>query len=225
MDSLNMSGIKSVLNKTPTLRRLLIPGPSVALCSMGGVGSTALARHIGSIADKTIREHAYSPSVYHNENQIKLGYVFGNPYNSVLSVFRRGYQDMHCKAMNANSGDKPVSLKGVELIDYLNAGVDQFGLDRQLSNWLNPGLAKHPTILIKYEELADNIDEVLDFFDCEKPFDVKTRTSSWKSQPAPIVNGLESLYGDFYQKVQDMPAITILNAKEEVLQSVKSNHE
>lgn len=221
MDALNLSGIKSVLNRVPSLRRLVIRGPSVALCSMGGVGSTALARHIGSIADKTIREHAYSPSVYDNESQLKLGYVFGNPYNSVLSVFRRGYQAMHAKAMNANSETKFTDLAGISLESYLANGIDEFNLERQLQNWLNPVLTKHPIILIKYESLGDNIKEVLDFFDCSKPFDVKTRKSSWKTESPTIVTGLEKMYGEFYQQVEAMPAITVIqpqsrNHKKEV---------
>ncbi|MFT4939431.1 MAG: hypothetical protein ACI88A_002473 [Paraglaciecola sp.] len=212
MDSLKMKGqgAISLLNKVPTLRRMFIKGPIVALCSMGGVGSTALGRHIGSIADKTIREHAHSPIVYENEKQIRLGYVFGNPYNSVLSVFRRGYQNMNSQAMNVNSGVEIADLKGVEIDEYLQRGVDEFRLDRQFTNWLDPKLTKHPTILIKYEELADNIEQVLDFFGCDKPFEVRTRKSSWDTQPANIVSGLVNMYGDFNQRVEKMPAITIL---------------
>ena len=212
MDSLKMKGqgALSLLNKVPTLRRILIRGPIVALCSMGGVGSTALGRHIGSISDKTIREHAHSPIVYDSEKQIRLGYVFGNPYNSVLSVFRRGYQNMNTQAMNVGSGAEIADLKGVEIEEYLQRGVDEFRLDRQLTNWCDPKLTKHPTILIKYEELADNIEQVLDFFGCDKPFEVRTRKSSWDTQPANIVSGLVDMYGDFNKRVEEMPAITVL---------------
>lgn len=210
MDALKLGGVKSLINRVPAIRRIVVRGPVVALCSMGGVGSTALARHIGSISDKTVREHAFSPRVYDNEKQIKLGYVFGNPYNSVLSVFRRGFQVMHNKAMNANSGSKIANLKDMSLEEYLERGIDEFNLNRQLTNWLNPELVKHPTILIKYETLGDNIEEILAFFDCPKPFSVKTRQSSWLDQPSDIVNGLENMYGDFYKRVLEMPDITVL---------------
>lgn len=205
-----MNGAKSFINRFPTIRRAVYRGPEVALCSMGGVGSTALARHIGSIADKTVREHAFSPAVYDDENQVRLGYMFGNPYNSVLSIFRRGYQEMHANAMNVNSGTKPSNLKNVGLEAYLEKGVDEFRTMRQLENWTNPALVKHPTILIKYEDLAGNVDKVLEFFGCDKPFEFKARNSAWESQPAHIKDGLEKVYGELFRKIEAMPAITIL---------------
>ncbi|MBR9792364.1 MAG: hypothetical protein GYB58_11530 [Gammaproteobacteria bacterium] len=224
MESLKLDGVVSLLNRVPALRRMIFRGPSVALCSMGGVGSTALARHIGSIADKTVREHAYSPAVYNDETQIKLGYVFGNPYNSVLSVFRRGYQSMHAKAMNANSDTPAADLKNMSIEAYLERGVDEFRLERQLDNWLNPELTRHPIILIKYEELASSIDEVLAFFDCDKPFEVRTRKSSWRDQPAAIVAGLEKMYGGFNERVNAMPAITVVEPHPVVNKEVAVSH-
>ena len=210
MDTMKLKGVVSMMNRVPALRKLFQRGQAVALCSMGGVGSTALARHIGSIADKTVKEHAYSPEVYNSESDVKLGYVFGNPYNSVLSVFRRGYQGMHAKAMNAGSDTPAAKLQDVSLEEYLSRGVDAFHLDRQLNNWMNPELTQHPIILIKYEELANHIDEVLKFFGCTKPFEVKTRNSAWESQPTEIVDGLKAIYGDFAARVDAMPAISII---------------
>lgn len=224
MESLKLDGMVSLLNRFPTLRRMIFRGPSVALCSMGGVGSTALARHIGSIADKTVREHAYSPSVYNDESQIKLGYVFGNPYNSVLSVFRRGYQSMHANAMNANSDTSAADISNMSIESYLERGIDEFRLERQLDNWLNPALTKHPIILIKYEDLASSIGDVLAFFDCDKPFEVRTRKSSWLDQSPTIVAGLEKMYGDFNERVNAMPAITVVAPDPVVNKEVVVSH-
>lgn len=224
MESLKLDGVVSLLNRYPTLRRMIFRGPSVALCSMGGVGSTALARHIGSIADKTVREHAYSPSVYDDEPQIKLGYVFGNPYNSVLSVFRRGYQSMHANAMNANSPTQAADLKNMSIEAYLERGIDEFHLQRQLDNWLDPSLTKHPVILIKYEDLSDSIDDVLKFFDCNKPFSVRTRQSSWLEQPEHIVKGLENMYGSFFEQVNKMPPLTLVEPSSSVNPNAVVSH-
>jgi hypothetical protein len=182
-----------------------------AMTSMGGVGSTALARHIGSIADKTVREHAYSPCVYHNIKNLRLGYMFGNPYNAVLSIFRRNYQQMHVKAMHAGTDTQPADLRGVTLEEYLERGVDEFFIERQFDNWVNQAHPEHPTILIKYEELQDNIGDVLAFFGVKDSFNVKKRNSSWLDQPAHIRKGLERVYGGLYEKIEAMPGIKILN--------------
>jgi len=181
-----------------------------AMASMGGVGSTALARHIGSISDKTDREHAYSPAVYDALSNLRLGYMVGNPYNSVLSIFRRGYQHMHVTAMHANSGTTPARLRGVSLEEFLERGVDEFFIERQFDNWLNNANLKHPTIIIRYEFLGDHIDEILDFFVCRKAFALKPRKSSWLEQPEHIRKGLERIYGRLNAKIEALPGVKIM---------------
>ena len=181
-----------------------------AMASMGGVGSTALARHIGSISDKTDKEHAYSPAVYDNYSRLRLGYMAGNPYNALLSIFRRGYQHMHAAAMHANSGTTPADLRGVSLEGYLDRGVDEFFIERQFDNWVHNPKPKHPTIVIRYESLSENIEAVLDFFACRHAFAVETRKSSWLQQPPHIRRGLERMYGNLNEKIERLPGMRIL---------------
>lgn len=193
------------------LKRWMDPRPfRTAICSMGGVGSTMLARHLLSLADKTHREHGWSPVVYEKEKNLRLGYMFGNPHNAVLSVFRRSFQDMHVRAMNATSPTDGLKLNGMSIEAYLERGIDDFHIERQFDNWTNPVNAKHPTILIKYETLGDNIGEVLKFFACDKPFEVLPRKSSWKSEPEHIQRGLENMYGALLTKIDAMPGLLIL---------------
>lgn len=206
--------IRRLINRTPF---------KCALASIGGVGSTALARHIGSVADKTDREHAYSPVVYDEECNVRLGYLYGNPYNAVISVFRRNYQDMHARAMNAGSATTPASLQGVSIEAYLERGVDEFKLERQFNNWVHTSNPRHPMILIKYEHLAGHIDEVLKFFGCRYAFQVRQRSSSWQEQPAHIREGLIRMYGGLCAKIDDMPPIQILYPRNELSRIVTAD--
>jgi len=195
------------------VRRLMIGSEfQSAMVSMGGVGSTALARHIGSIADKTVKEHAYSPCMYDGTRNLRLGYMFGNPYNAVLSVFRRNFQQMHAKAMHADSPTLPPDLRGVTLEAYLEKGIDAFSIERQFDNWVSQPHSRHPTLLIKYESLANNIDDVLAFFGVKDAFGVKERQSSWRDQPPHIRTGLERMYGKLNEKIEAMPEIHILSS-------------
>ena len=195
------------------VRRLMIGSEfQSAMVSMGGVGSTALARHIGSIADKTVKEHAYSPCMYDGNRNLRLGYMFGNPYNAVLSVFRRNFQQMHAKAMHADSPTLPPDLRGVTLEAYLEKGIDAFSIERQFDNWVNQHHSRHPTLLIKYEGLANNIDDVLAFFGVKDAFGVKERQSSWLDQPPHIRTGLERMYGKLNEKIEAMPELQILSS-------------
>ena len=198
------------------VRRLMIGSEfQSAMVSMGGVGSTALARHIGSIADKTVKEHAYSPCMYDGNRNLRLGYMFGNPYNAVLSVFRRNFQQMHAKAMHADSPTLPPDLRGVTLEAYLEKGIDAFSIERQFDNWVSQPHSRHPTLLIKYESLANNIDDVLAFFGVKDAFGVKERQSSWLDQPPHIRTGLERMYGKLNEKIEAMPEIQILSSADQ----------
>jgi len=180
------------------------------LISLGGVGSTALGRHIWSTNDKTSYEHAFSPAIFTGHPKLRLGYMYGDPYNAVLSVFRRGYQDMHIKAMHRHTGIKPPSLSGVTIEQYLEAGKDQFGLEAQFDRWVGGEKAPAPLVLIKYEGLGEGIGEVLDFFGVRKPFGVRPRKSAWEAQPESVRRGLEAIYGRLREKVLAMPSVKII---------------
>jgi hypothetical protein len=182
------------------------------LISCGGVGSTALGRHLWSTNDKTPYEHAFSPELFKSKPRLRLGYMYGDPYNAVLSVFRRGYQQMHSRAMHTGTGQPTPDLTGVTLDQYLEAGVDQFGLEAQFDRWTRAVTPACDTILIKYEDLSENINQVLEFFSVQKPFQVRTRKTSWDSQPSHIQAGLHRIYGPLREKVLAMPGIKIREA-------------
>jgi hypothetical protein len=180
------------------------------LVSLGGVGSTALGRHMWSTNDKTSYEHAFSPAIFKGHPNLRLGYMYGDPYNAVLSVFRRGYQDMHITALHRHTGVTPPSLTGVSIDQYLEAGKDQFGLEAQFDRWAGGEKAPAPLILIKYEGLQEGIGDVLKFFGVSKPFDVRSRKSSWEKEPEHVRKGLEKIYGSLREKVLAMPSIKII---------------
>lgn len=185
-----------------------------AVASMGGVGSTALARHVGSLADKTPREHAYTPMLYAEDAPLKLAYVFGDPYNAVLSVFRRGYQDMHARAMNAHSETPPANLKGMTIAEYLERGIDEIRIERQVDNWVNAAACPHPILLIKYEALARNLGQVLEYFESSEPYEVLPRRTGWEEEPEPIRRGLEKLYGPLREKIMALPDLRLIEPRQ-----------
>lgn len=181
-----------------------------AMVSMGGVGSTALARHVGSLADKTPREHAYSPVLYAQDKPLKLGYIYGNPYNAVISVFRRNYQDMHTQAMNSQSPTPAGKLTNVSLEEYLERGLDEFHLERQLDNWANARECPHPILLIKYEDMAQNMNEILRYFEQDDLFEFRLRKSNWGLQSEPVRRALEQMYGSVKAKVDALPGLKLI---------------
>lgn len=180
------------------------------LTSIGGVGSTALGRHIGSLADKSIYEHAYSPSYFNKFDGIRLGYMFGDPYSAVISIFRRKFQSMHIQQVLRGTDYPLVDLHKWSLTDYLEEGKDLFHLEDQFDNWVKADGAKHSILLIKYESLNITLDEVLSYYKVTKPFELRERKSKLNSQPVEIVKGLEAIYGGLKEKVDQMPALKLI---------------
>ena len=98
----------------------------------------------------------------------------------------------------------------VSLEAHLERGEDVFGLEAQFDRWTGSVQVPVNTILIKYEDLPGNIDQVLDFFGVNKPFEVRGRKTSWQDQPEHIQEGLHRVYGRLREKVLAMPGLKIL---------------
>jgi hypothetical protein len=142
--------------------------------------------------------------------------MFGDPFNAVLSIWKRGYQFIHEESMSFGKHwfnspkefNNRIIKMGMPLQDYLRKGVDAFHLGEHIDNWVHfkpPANVK--ILLVKYESLRLHIEEVLSFLECDRPFEVKDRTSDWTKREKPIQRGLQIVYGAVKAKVDRLPSI------------------
>lgn len=111
----------------------LKPRHTVQLTSFGGAGTTMLYRFMTESGldvprdgDWGIWKHAPEPP---DSSEVRQGfravYLFGDPINAVLSVFNRKFQSFHVGRMH---GDLDNWNDSWNLTEYLEAGVDRFGM-------------------------------------------------------------------------------------------------
>jgi hypothetical protein len=191
------------------------------IVSFGGVGSTSLVAHLeDGNADRNWYhqqgKHCFRPDLLPEVQrglEVKACFIFGDPYHSVISVFRRGLQRRHERSMSrATPGYTPVLRRNTTLQEYLEGGVDRFFLEDHLDNWIGYRGNQVRILAVKYEALGDHIEEVLSFLDCLRPFVVRSRTSSIEDQPEAIRRGLEAIYGPLKVRIDSLPSMTRINA-------------
>lgn len=193
------------------------------IVSFGGVGSSSLVAHIES-GDKdriwyhSRDKHCLDPELLPEVKkglEVRACFIYGDPFHSVLSVFRRGLQQRHEKSMARSiPGYRPVLRKDTTVREYLEAGVDRFFLGRHLENWVDYPGSKVGILAVKYEALGEHIQEILAFLQCDRPFEVRSRKSRYENQPPEIQEGLERMYGELRERVEALPTLIRINADE-----------
>ena len=135
------------------LKSLVVPKEiDVIISSMGGVGTTFFIDHIkkykstNALNDSDGYKHLLFPPLSANKD-IKFIYLFGNPINSVISLFNRDMHHEHSKkkliyAINLKSINKEASLE-----QYAAEGVDKFLFSEQFNNWFTDSKF-YPTLFI-----------------------------------------------------------------------------
>ncbi len=188
--------------------------------SFGGVGSTSLVIHLENGDRDRIWYHQQSKHCLHPDLLPEVGkglrvracFLFGDPFHSVISVFRRGLQRRHEQAMTRSKPDyRPVLGHETTIEEYLSAGQDRFFLEQHLENWVGYGGDRVSILAVKYEALADHIDEILPFLGCTRPFQLRPRSSTLADQPEAVRLGLEAMYGELKARIDALPSLVRVN--------------
>jgi hypothetical protein len=192
----------------------------VKVCSMGGVASSNLATHVmGNTRDKDDFKHCISPCFItqkHPNEKCNLVFLIGNPYNAIVSVFRRGFQNIHEVAMsygkfwlhNKDDFKNKKIMPRETLHNYLkNNTIDAFHIKEHIYNWTNFDDGRTSIRIVKYENLSDHIAEILKFTGCNKPFAIRKRSSDYRNLPNETMSLLMDRYRDVQKIIADMPSI------------------
>ena len=204
-----------------TIRRQMTPFTAAnRIVSIGGVGSTSLVTHLEDgdkdrIWGHSRHLHCWEPELLPEVKkglEVKACFIFGDPFPSVQSVFRRGLQKRHERAMTRSiKGYRTKLRKDTTLLEYLQGDVDRFFLGRHMKNWVEYPGTKVKILAVRYEALGEHIHEILSFLECDRPFEVRPRTSRTENQSPEIQAGLETLYGEVRAYVQSLPSLIRIN--------------
>ena len=215
------------INTKKKLHSLIVPKEiDVLICSTGGVGTTFLMKHISNYKvtnksnDKDMFKHLVFPPLSYNQN-IKYVYIFGNPIESVISLFARNFQHWQSfKLLNFNNSVKSIG-NNTTLEEYSSERTDRFLFSEQFNKWLT--LSKfYPTLFLKYEKIWKNLEVLYDFLEIPleeiKSFpEQKIRSSEFSSLDKETQNGLKKIYGEFEQYINEFDDCLIVNNRKKNL--------
>ena len=185
------------------------------LVSTGGVGSCAVEEWARDKLTRTqdgVRWSAHTRSpVIASDKPVKVLYIFGNPYNQLLSFHRRGFLRspyLHCQHVSGDVGGISQELEW-SLDTYLANGRGYLNLKEHFLGWMTHSQRTYQIMFVKYENMPDHIQELSDWFGIDAPFNFTPRQSDILRQPAHIVNSLRKMFEDYMYIVASIPDITI----------------
>lgn len=192
---------------------------STYLQTMGGAGTYAIHDFLKKVKGKVITKgvegknnpHSRNPKYqeyWNHKYNGKVVYLYSNPYDTILSFYRRGFFNNinHYKNLECNNLNK-IKL-GLSLEEFLKNGEDYFQLEEHFKNWYNYKDRYYDIMFIKYEKLEKNIISFMSWFDISEKdalkFKVKKRNSDWRNENDNIKKGLKHIYGDFKQFLDEL---------------------
>ena len=195
---------------------------TVQITSFGGSGTTMMYKFLED-------NHVNVPSDGHDwlpwkhlpappdDNRVKDGfralYIFSNPMNAVMSVFRRGYQHWHVQNMNMTDEYSAWDNRW-NLHDYVEQGEDHFRMANQYYNWTH-AKRSYPILLLKFDVLWERLPEVAAFLGLPSEKlsyfpKRRERQSDWTTQPLHVRQGLERMYGELGKDIDAAPDLKII---------------
>ena len=192
------------------------------VASIGGVASTALLAHLEnhhrpSIKKHEQRKHTIDPSylIHNDETPYKFLFTIGNPYDIILSLWRRNFQMIHEVSMSFGKYwfESPHEftdwhIKPWSTLEDCLQGYDPYHMAEHINNWVNYKINGNAQIwIVKYENLSRYIKEIMEFFECDRPFSVRPRSCDWTKEQNHIKDGLVDTYGDIKRMVDRLPPL------------------
>ncbi|MCS4122739.1 sulfotransferase domain-containing protein [Salinibacter ruber] len=192
---------------------------TIQVTSFGGAGTTMLYKFLDQCCrDIPKNTHDWIPWKHQQvppaDEDVKQGfralYLFGNPMNTVLSIFRRGYQHWHFERMN-ESGEGQ-GLQNLE--EFLKHDDDPFQLADHFERWTT-AKRRYPIMLLRFETLWEQQEEVFAFLGVPSGLQDefpkrRERHSDWRKQPVEHRKRLKRIYGSLAKRIQSRPKTEII---------------
>jgi len=186
------------------------------LFTPGGCGTWALARFLKKMNHPpTKNTHALGNEIIDKlPSSSRILYVYSDPYNAILSFYKRGFLNppyTHCRHMGGDH-DAMISnghyLEAWSLEQFLRNGVDFFNLADHFRSWYTWYDLVPNVLYVKYEHLEIYMPEILHFLKISKnpaKFDFKCRESNWENESEYVRNGLEKMLGRHKKFIDSLP--------------------
>jgi hypothetical protein len=196
---------------------------TIQVTSFGGCGTSALYDHLSAAGVDVPKTPGHAPfrhmRIPPDPKTVPAGfrviYLYGDPRNSVLSLFRRGHGQLEDAYLNLRPEPPPEAARQrlASLEAFLGAQVDELQLEDHLERWLIRERSGYPVLFLRFESLPGTWPVVRDFVGLPPdypPLEVRTRRSDWQSLPQPLREQIDRLYGGLARRIDDLPPVQIL---------------
>lgn len=202
----------------------------VIVVSYGGSGTTFLIdflkRHTTINSPNSLEDgikHIISPQHPVLDGKIvnKAIYIYGDPIDATLSLFRRDFVKYMIPKINSRHHCDGASLisyrdsnvRNISYRDYLTNGEDELSFQEHWTNWNNEHV-DFPILFIKFDAIHDHVEDILKFLDLPlhlaKDFPPKkTRSSDLKKLPEDELVALQRIYGALQEDMARQPDLRI----------------
>jgi hypothetical protein len=203
------------------LRNLGVIEHTIQVTSFGGTGTTMLYRFLETWESDIPSNHPNWRPWKHlpappQDDEVKDGfravYVYGNPMNAVLSVFRREYQQWHVRNMR----NFPIEDwdDDWELDDVLAQPEDPFRMTRHFRNWTQADRS-YPILLLQFDAIWRRLPEIFAFLGLPSRAlddfpERRQRHSDWTDEPEHIRQGLKRLYGELAEDISSSDEFEVI---------------
>ncbi|MBR8826989.1 MAG: tetratricopeptide repeat protein [Gomphosphaeria aponina SAG 52.96 = DSM 107014] len=219
---------KILMESAPVIQKQkqILAWLDVIICSSGGVGTSFFMdfvqehKYINSPGDIDGLKHLDQPPIGKTKQNFKALYIFGDPLNAVVSLFRRNFQHPHSCKLLANYVDIEPIARYCSLEEYVDEGIDRLKLEQHFDNWSNAQV-NYPIMLVKYETMWEHLPEIFYFLEIpasgieELEKERKERESDWIKLPEETKEKLSAMYGKFSEKVANFEEIKIIEPQEQ----------
>jgi hypothetical protein len=201
----------------------------VLVSSFGGVGSKCLVKGLLQTEDQRIMGQAHThlrrPPEKRALDGRKMIYMFGDPYDAVISFFKRRIRKTRSHGFNTREadgdplwvvkhcenigGDHQAMKPQWDLTNYLDNGVDLLRMEEHFDNWVN-GKTEYPILFVRYETMWNHLREIFNFVGLPESAipgfpPQESRGSRWQDEPEPIKLKLTKIYGRLRDRIVAAP--------------------
>ena len=182
--------------------------------SPGSCGSCALEELFkGRI--NTLPWNAHERSAPSPAEGSKVCYLFTDPYNIILSYFRRNFLVSPYDHAHHISGALDVlsERSSWDISSFLDLPEDPFMLESHFDGWYNHSQRNYDIMFLRYDSLKETLPSLCEWYGYPSgkslEFTFKPRASDWTKQPPHIQEGLHRMYGSFREKILSLPHVTV----------------
>jgi len=142
------------------------------------------------------KTHCYAPDKV--GKNIKAVFLFGNPFNTVLSA--------HDRRVNIKAHYKHFETDYSQRSNYEDK--DTLNLEKHFDSWVKK--QTFPLLIVRYETLYDNIEIISNFLNINLQLPCyRTRKVNWEVLNKNKKQKIMNTYGNLYKKINNCPDIKI----------------